>query len=92
MFTTAHGAHQTTWVMVDQRPDGVRYARVTHEMTAGTVAVDVRYSDEHSTRLAVTYDLVALSAAGEEWPAAFERGYDTHIASWATDIASAISG
>jgi hypothetical protein len=41
VFTTAHGGHETTWIMVDHRPDGVRYARITHGLTAGTVAVDV---------------------------------------------------
>jgi hypothetical protein len=90
VFTTAHGGHQTTWIMVDHRPDGVRYARVTQGLTAGTVAVDVLSSDGHSTHLSVTYDLTALSSAGEAWLAAFDTQYDTEIASWATDIASAI--
>jgi hypothetical protein len=29
VFTTGHGGHQTTWIMVVHRPEGVRYARVT---------------------------------------------------------------
>jgi hypothetical protein len=91
VFTTAHGGHQTTWIMVDHRPDCVRYARVTHGVTAGTVAVEVLSSDDHSTRLSVTYDLTALSTAGETWLAAFDTDYDTEIASWAVDIASAIT-
>ena len=91
VFTTAHGGHQTTWIVVDHRPDGVRYARVTPGMTAGTVAVDVLSSDAHSTRLAVTYDLTALASEGETWLAAFDTHYETEIASWATDIASAVS-
>jgi hypothetical protein len=90
VFTTAHGSHQTTWIMVDQGPAGVRYARVTHGMTAGTVAVDVLSSDERSTRLAVTYDLTAMSPEGERWLAGFDSHYGTEIASWATDIASAV--
>lgn len=90
VFTTAHGGHQTTWIMVDHRPDGVRYARVTHEITAGTVAVDVLSSDDHTTRVGITYDLTALSTAGEKWLAAFDIEYDTEIASWATDIDSAL--
>jgi hypothetical protein len=90
VFTTAHGAQETTWVMIDHHPDGVRYARVTHGMTAGTVAVDVLSSDENSTHVAVTYDLTALSPDGEHWLAAFDAGYDAEIATWASDIASAI--
>lgn len=90
VFTTAHGGHQTTWIMVDHRPDGVRYARVTHELTAGTVAVDVVSSDHNTTRLRVTYDLTALSTAGETWLTAFDVDYETGIASWATAIATAV--
>ncbi len=44
VFATSHGAHQATWVMVDHRPDGVRYARIVHGMTAGIVAIPTRSS------------------------------------------------
>lgn len=90
VFTTEHGSHHTTWVMVDHRRDGVRYARVTHGMTAGTVAVDVLGSNEQTTRVRVTYDLTALSAAGETRLDTFDAHYDTEIASWATEIAAAL--
>ena len=86
VFNTAHGSHETTWIMVDHRPDGVRYARVTHGMTAGTVAVDLVESHDDAPRLRVTYDLTALSTAGEAWLTVFDGEYDTAIASWATDI------
>jgi len=90
VFTTAHGAHETTWIMVDHGAECVRYARATNGMTAGIVAVALLGCDEHSTRVQVTYDLTALSAAGEEWLAAFDAHFDTEIASWATDIAAAL--
>ena len=90
VFTTDHGGHQTTWIMVDHQPRGVRYARVTQGMTAGTVAVDVVGSNEHSTRVRVTYDLTALSSAGESWLDAFDRDYDTAIGGWSTEIAAAL--
>ena len=88
VFTTAHSSHQTTWIMVDHRPDAVRYARVTHGLTAGTVAVDVVASDDDLTRVRVTYDLTALTTAGQAWLAELDAGYDTEIASWAIDIAA----
>src|SRR5579863_1538539 len=91
VFTTAHGSHEATWIMVDHGPDGVRYARETHGITAGTVAVDVVGSHEHATRLRVTYDVTALSAAGEAWLAAFDDGFDAEIASWAIAIEAALS-
>ena len=90
VFTTEHGGHQTTWIMVDHSPKSVRYARVTQGMTAGTVAVDVVESDEHSTRVRVTYDLTALSSPGETWLDAFDADYDTAIGGWATEIAAGL--
>jgi hypothetical protein len=90
VFTTAHGGHQTTWIMVDQGPGSVRYARVTHGMTAGTVEVDVVGSGEHSARVRVTYDLTALTSAGEHWLEAFDADYDTAIGGWSTEIAAAL--
>jgi polyketide cyclase/dehydrase/lipid transport protein len=90
VFTTEHAGHQTTWIMVDHGPESVRYARVTHGMTAGTVAVDVVESDEHSTRVRVTYDLTALSSAGESWLDAFDADYDSAIGGWATEIAAGL--
>jgi hypothetical protein len=91
VFTTAHGDREATWIMVDQEPDRVRYARVVHGMTAGTVAVEVISSDADATHLRVTYDLTAVSAAGESWLEAFGAHYDAEMATWATDISSALS-
>jgi hypothetical protein len=91
VFTTAHGGHQTTWIMVDHGPGSVRYARVTEGMTAGTVAVDVVASSEHVTRVRVTYDLTALSSAAEHWLDAFDRDYETMIGDWSTDIAAGLA-
>jgi hypothetical protein len=90
VFTTSHGGHQTTWIMVDHGPGRVRYARVTEGMTAGTVAVDVVGSGEHSTQVRVTYDLTALTPAGERWLEAFDADYDAEIVEWGTDIAAAL--
>lgn len=91
VFHTTHGSHQTTWIMVDDRPDGVRYARVTHGMTAGTVAVAVVTSDNDTTRVRVTYDLTALTPAGEAWLAHLDADYDRTIASWTIHIATSLT-
>jgi hypothetical protein len=91
VFHTSHGSHQTTWIMVDDRPDGVRYARVTHGVIAGTVAVDVVTSDSDTTRVRVTYDLTALTPTGEAWLANLDANYGSEIASWAADIAAALT-
>ena len=90
VFTTRHGGHQTTWVMVDHGPLGVRYARVTEGMTAGTVAVDVVGTPERSTHVRVTYDLTALTPAGDVWLESFDADYEDAIGEWATEIAAAL--
>lgn len=90
VFTTSHGGHETTWIIVDQRPDCIRYARVVQGLTAGTIAVDVLYSKEGATSVRVTYDLTALSAAGEAWLQAFADHYETEIGAWSHEIAAAL--
>ena len=76
--------------MVDQQSNSVSYARVVDGMTAGTIAVEALSSDEQATRVAVTYDLTAITPEGEAWLDAFEADYDTAIAGWATEIAAAL--
>jgi hypothetical protein len=90
VFTTRHGGHDTTWIVVDQQPGSIRYTRVVHGMTAGTIAVDVVGSHERATNVRVTYDLTALTAAGQRWLEAFGEHYQTEIAEWSTEIAAAL--
>ena len=88
VFLTEHAGAETTWVVVDQHADGVRYARVTPGFTAGTVAVAVVEADDARTRVRVTYDLTALGDHGRAWLAAFADGYDDEIAGWESAIAA----
>jgi hypothetical protein len=90
VFTTRHGGRETTWIIVDQVPEGIRYARVTHGMTAGTIAVDILGSKDGATRVRVTYDLTALTAAGSTWLEAFAKHYETGIGEWSDEIDAAL--
>jgi hypothetical protein len=90
VFTTRHDAHEATWIIIDQRPDIIRYARVVHGVSAGTIAVEVLGSKDGATHVRVTYDLTALTAAGETWLEAFARRYATEIAAWAREIDAAL--
>ena len=90
VFTTAHSGHPTTWIMVDHRPEGVRYARVTEGLTAGTVAVDLVGSSDRATQVRVTYDLTSLSPVGDTWLEHFGADYEAAIGEWATEIAAAL--
>jgi hypothetical protein len=90
VFTTSHGGHETTWIIVEQHQGSIRYARVVHGVTAGTIAVDVLGCARDVTDVRVTYDLTALSAAGERWLEAFDTNYESEITGWSTEIAAAL--
>ncbi len=92
VFVTAHDDHATTWVVVDQNAHGVRYARVTPEVSAGTVTVAVLRSDATRTRLRVSYDLTALSSKGAEWLDGFATDFTGYIAHWEAAIADSLAG
>jgi hypothetical protein len=59
-------------------------------MSAGTIAVELLGSDDGGTKVRVTYDLTALTAAGETWLEAFAERYPTEIEAWAREIDAAL--
>jgi hypothetical protein len=87
VFLTRHGDEETAWVVVDQSADRVRYARVTPDVSAGTVEVSVLATEQSHTRLRVDYDLTALSDAAVQRLEEFEAQFSTYIAHWETAIA-----
>lgn len=66
VFRTSHGGEETLWIVLDHdREDGtVSYSRITPGSRLGTVAVSVEGIDERSCWVEVTYELTALSDAG----------------------------
>lgn len=91
VFTTAHGSHSSTWILIDRARDRIRYARVAHGATAGTITVQRVDSGDASTRVRVTYDLTALTPAGAAELERFAERYDDYIASWETKISRALT-
>jgi hypothetical protein len=91
VFTTRHGEHTTTWVMVDQDPNRVRYARLTSHTVAGTVEVRVLAGTAEGTDLRVSYDLTALTDDARHELARFAAGYAAEIATWASDITKSLT-
>lgn len=90
VFETRHG-HGTTWVVVDSVPgERIRYARVAHGITAGTVEVTLVAQGDASdaSAVTVTYELAALSDKGREHLESFARGYDAYLRSWQEAITS----
>lgn len=81
VFETGDGRTATVWLVLDRRPDGYRYARITPGCRAGIVDVRCR-ADGADTLVEVSYDLTALSAAGAEELERFAEGYDAFLADW----------
>ena len=91
VFTTQHQGRPTIWVIVDQEPDRIRYARVTPHGLAGTVEVRAQSGSHADTAVAVTYDLTALTGAATGELAGFAAGYHAEIDTWASDIAESLA-
>jgi hypothetical protein len=91
VFTTKHGSHQTTWVMVDQDPRRVRYARFAPGLSAGTVEVVAVSDTAEATQLQVTYDLTALAPGEAQRLQAFAAAFESEIAEWETKIARSLA-
>jgi hypothetical protein len=91
-FCTTHAGEETVWLVVDvDRAAGrVRYVRDTPGSRIGSVEVRCAPAPGGGTVARVTYDLTALSPAGQEYLAEFEPGYAEMLASWERDIAQAL--
>jgi hypothetical protein len=83
VFATDHGGADTRWVITDQEPGRMRYARVTPGVHAGTVEVRCRpYGGD--TRADVTYDLTELRPHALDH---FAAGFGAMLAEWERMIA-----
>ena len=65
VFTTKSDGGTATWIVLECRHDGMRYARVAHERIAGTIEVTcVPGRSASETEVTVTYDVTSLSPGG----------------------------
>ena len=78
---TTDGPPATTWVTVQADNTCVRYARVAVDDSAGLVTVSCAPSTD-STTVTVSYDLSALSPAGEQRLSTFASSYDDMLEHW----------
>jgi Polyketide cyclase / dehydrase and lipid transport len=79
--TDAHG-HTATWVVTESTPGrSIRYARVIPQVDAGTVTVTFDPASG-GTCATVSYELTALSPAGDERLRDFAAKYQVFLQSW----------
>jgi hypothetical protein len=89
VFTTGEGESFTIWQLLDFDRVHYRshYVRTTPLLRAGQVVVDCSPVSDRSTAVDVTYDMVALTVAGERSLVAFAPdSYVGMIESWSRRI------
>jgi hypothetical protein len=81
VFVTDAGGDKAYWVVVDYDDEAlhVRYARIAPETRAGTVEVFARDDGAGATEVEVTYELTALTDAGNEQLAEFDGAEFDHM-------------
>jgi hypothetical protein len=82
VWVTVAGERSTYWVVVGKEVDRVRYARTTPGFAAGTVEVRLRDLDGQDTEADITYDLTALTEAGDAELDEFGSTFQQEIGSW----------
>jgi len=90
IFTTTHGGERTLWMVTRFSPAGgvAEYARVTPGSRHGTVRVALEATGPASSRATVSYDLTALSDAGNSVLASMtEAAYVEMLRDWERRIA-----
>lgn len=92
VWVTEIGDDKAYWVVVDFDAEALhgRYARVAPGSHAGTVEVSARPGEAGGTDVEVTYQLTALTDAGQRKLAAFgDEAFTSMLADWERMIADA---
>lgn len=87
VFTTESDGGMATWIVLERRQDGMRYARVANKRIAGTIDVTcVPGTSPNETEVTVTYDVTSLSPEGTAFVKELEATFDAFLGEWRDDI------
>jgi hypothetical protein len=76
-----------TWIVLERRQDGMRYARVVNGRIAGTIEVTCAPgTSSNETEVTVTYDVTSLSPDGTVFVKELEATFDAFLDEWRDDI------
>jgi hypothetical protein len=94
VFTTESAGGAATWIVLERRDDGMRYARVTPGRIAGTISVDCSQEEGSAerTRVTVRYDMTSLGPDGAAYVEEFEAAYDEFLGEWRREILRSLEG
>lgn len=90
VFRTASGGEPTLWLLLrfDTLTFEAQYVRIVPGSRLGTVTVSCKPTGARETAVTVTYELTALSAAGNRaLDALSPAAYEAMLSSWQTSIA-----
>ena len=91
VFTTESTGGDATWIVLERRDDGMRYARVAPGRVAGTIAVACAAVAPGETEVTVTYDVTSLGPEGAAFVEELQGGYDAFLAGWREEILAALA-
>ena len=86
VFTTESDGGMATWIVLERRDDGMRYARVAPERIAGTIDVTCLPSASDETEVSVTYDVTSLSTEGTAFVNELEASFDSFLDGWREEL------
>jgi hypothetical protein len=91
VFTTESAGGRATWIVLERRDDGLRYARIAPDRIAGTISVRCSEDDSpEGTRVTVRYDVTSLGPDGVQFVEELEAGYDAFLDEWRREILAAL--
>jgi hypothetical protein len=93
VFLTSHGGEETIWTIIeaDREAGRLLYSRVSPEVRAGTVRVQLS-PEGAGSRVAVSYDMTALGPRGRQAVTAMDcAGFAAMLRDWERLIGEAIA-
>ena len=90
VFTTESSGGRATWIVLERRDDGLRYARIAPERIAGTIDVVCSQELPGETLVAVRYDVTSLGPEGVAFVEELGAGYDAFMDEWRREILAAL--
>ena len=91
VFSTESDGGRATWIVLERRDDGLRYARIAPDRIAGTVSVHCAPAAGGETRVTVVYDVTSLSPEGAAFVRELESGFDAFMDGWRNEIVEGLT-
>ena len=87
VFTTESDGGHATWIVLERRDDGMRYARVAPDRVAGTIDVTCTPAGSPGeTDVTVRYDVTSLGPEGAAFVERLRDGFEAFLEHWRHEI------